>query len=75
MPEQITCHTFSSLGGAWEALLGYCKMDSVFLTPRWQRLWWEHFGVEEGLLLLSFQERSEERRVGKEGRSRGPPYH
>lgn len=56
MPEQITCHTFSSLGGAWEELLGYCKMDSVFLTPRWQRLWWEHFGVEEGLLLLSFQE-------------------
>ena len=46
MPEQITCHTFSSLGGAWEELLGYCKMDSVFLTPRWQRLWWEHFGVE-----------------------------
>jgi len=56
MPDQLTCHTFDSLDTSWEDLLCQSEMDTIFLTSGWQRLWWEHFGSEADLLLLSFHD-------------------
>ncbi len=47
---------FDSIRDAWEEVLPLCEADTVFLTPTWQQLWWDHFGDGLELLLLSVRE-------------------
>ena len=36
----------------WQDLLARSAVDTVFITPQWQRVWWEQFGGEGEMLLL-----------------------
>ena len=36
----------------WQDLLSACAMDTLFITHRWQRTWWEQFGDGAEMLLL-----------------------
>lgn len=53
---------FESLTLPWEQLLKGSSQNHVFLTPTWQRVWWEQFGDGWELLLASI--RSGEQLVG-----------
>lgn len=44
---------FESLTLPWERLLEDSSRNHVFLTPVWQRVWWEHLGRGGELLLVS----------------------
>jgi CelD/BcsL family acetyltransferase involved in cellulose biosynthesis len=59
MALQVTSHTFASLHQEWERLLPLCAADTIFLTPYWQRLWWETFGAGQSLLLLALHQSAE----------------
>lgn len=39
----------------WQELLATCTVDTLFLTPQWQRVWWEQFGDGAEMLLLGFK--------------------
>ena len=39
----------------WENLLTGSAMDTLFLTPQWQKVWWDQFGEGSEMLLLGFQ--------------------
>ena len=39
----------------WQKLLATCTVDTLFLTPQWQRVWWEQFGDGAEMLLLCFK--------------------
>lgn len=40
----------------WTRLLDLSKANTVFLTPEWQRMWWDHFGSGSQLVLLLLQD-------------------
>lgn len=54
---------FQELGGEWKALLAGSASDTPFLTPAFQRVWWEAFG-EEGTLHLVIVRADGEELVG-----------
>lgn len=43
---------FSRLSSEWRALLQRSAVDTIFLTPEFQRIWWEHFGGTGQLSVL-----------------------
>ena len=43
---------FSTLAEEWTALLQRSAVNTIFLTPQWQALWWEHFGAGRDLHVL-----------------------
>ena len=59
MPTQTTLHSFDSLEESWDALVSDCDAKAFFLSHDWQRLWWDSFGEGRELLLLAFQQASE----------------
>ena len=56
----IVTHTdvqgFVSLEREWKDLLKRSAIDTIFLTWQWQRLWWEFFGQEAGLSILTVRD-------------------
>ncbi len=44
---------FEELHEQWERILPYSAANSIFLTPHWQRIWWEEFGADSQLCLLA----------------------
>ena len=59
MSYSIEAEDFSSLETAWEELLSASTTSHIFFTPQWQRAWWQAFGDDNQLLLLSVQRDSE----------------
>lgn len=55
MSYSIEAGDFSSLETVWDELLSATTTGHVFFTPQWQRSWWQAFGSNSELLLLSFQ--------------------
>ncbi len=45
--------TFDGLAARWQHLLSLRSHPTVFDTPTWQRVWWEHFSGGASLKLLS----------------------
>jgi len=43
----------------WDELLSATTTGHIFFTPQWQRSWWQAFGSNSELLLLSFQQDAE----------------
>ena len=41
--------SFQDIRMEWEHLLSISPMNSIFLTPQWQEVWWESFGNGRGL--------------------------
>jgi len=50
---------FDKLAPEWTKLLAQSAADTIFLTPSFQRAWWETFG-EEGMLYLVAARKGEE---------------
>ncbi len=54
-----TTNNFSSVFNEWETLLPKCPANTIFLTPLWQKIWWEHFGEGYNLQIISVYKDSE----------------
>ena len=50
--------TFDSIWQEWEEILPTCSVDTIFLTPWWQKIWWNNFCLGKSLMLLSVREES-----------------
>ena len=59
MTVQVTSHSFGSIHEEWEGLLPSCAVNTLFITPLWQRLWWEVFNKDQEPLLLAFHQGAE----------------
>jgi len=59
MGYSIVPESFNSLEKAWRELLAACAANHIFLTPQWQRAWWQAFGNGRELLLLSVKRDTE----------------
>ena len=44
--------SFAEIHGDWQALLPQGALDTVFVTPQWQEVWWSEFGDGAEQLLL-----------------------
>ncbi|MBI4305067.1 MAG: GNAT family N-acetyltransferase [Chloroflexi bacterium] len=51
--------SFETLADRWEALLGETPGATPFLTPTWQKVWWDRFGTGAELRLVSFSKNGE----------------
>ncbi len=47
-----TADNFTELVEEWSSLLRHAAVDTLFLTPQWQEVWWRHFGTTLELCLL-----------------------
>ncbi len=52
MAISVRQQDFDQLSDHWERLLPQCSIDTIFLTPHWQRSWWQEFGGNAELCLL-----------------------
>lgn len=41
--------SFTEIRTEWESLLSISPVNSLFLTPYWQEVWWESFGATKGM--------------------------
>ena len=48
---RIERETFTGLGPRWEGLLERAAANNIFLSPDWQRLWWDSLADDEEMLL------------------------
>lgn len=53
MVYAIEPESFDNLEKAWRKLLAVCTTNHIFLTPQWQKAWWQTFGNASELVLLS----------------------
>jgi CelD/BcsL family acetyltransferase involved in cellulose biosynthesis len=53
MVYTIEPESFDGLEKAWRKLLSVCSTNHIFLTPQWQKAWWQTFGNGSELMLLS----------------------
>ena len=59
MPSSVEAGGFEETEAEWEELLGRSPSNTIFLTPWWQRVWWECFGGDSELMLLSLHDGGE----------------
>ena len=59
MDLSVKVEDFDSLESEWERLLPETAADTIFLTPTWQKVWWEHFGQDANLQILSIRQGDE----------------
>lgn len=59
MGYSIAMESFARLEKRWQQLLAASAANHIFLTPQWQRAWWQAFGSRCELLLLSAQRDTE----------------
>ena len=53
MAYSVQRESFDTIGGEWEDILSRTAANTIFITPWWQRLWWERYGGDARLELLS----------------------
>ena len=44
--------SFTDLAGPWQAFVEQSDRGSIFVTPRWQEVWWQQFGDGSELCLI-----------------------
>ena len=59
MPYSTKIESFDDVADEWEQMLPSCVTNNIFLTPLWQRTWWEQFGDGAELCLLTFRQGEE----------------
>ncbi len=52
-------NNFEEIRLEWEALLPHCSTNTIFLTPKWQSVWWKHFGAGFELCIITVQDENE----------------
>ena len=50
---EVKEETFDSIWNPWEDILPDCVTDTVFVTPWWQKTWWDNFGGSREPRILS----------------------
>lgn len=53
MAYSVQRESFDTIGGEWEDILSRTAANTIFITPWWQRLWWQRYGGDAHLELLS----------------------
>lgn len=53
MSYTVAAGTFESLRDSWKKLLPLSATNTLFVTPRWQELWWKHFSAGKEALMLA----------------------
>ena len=53
MPATVETTDFDQIEKQWEDLLPASITNTVFVTPWWQRIWWEHFGTDSQLRIFA----------------------
>lgn len=53
MPYRVASESFETVADPWTKLLGECATNTIFVTPQWQQLWWNHWGDGRELEILS----------------------
>ena len=71
MPSQVSSSYYGQGEFDYYAVTGFCRFDNVNLA----QIGWRQYLRERGNNDMAVDLRSEERRVGKECRSRWSPYH
>lgn len=59
MGLSVRVEDFDSLQSEWELLLPHTAANTIFITPLWQKLWWDHFGQSANLQILSVRQDDE----------------
>jgi CelD/BcsL family acetyltransferase involved in cellulose biosynthesis len=59
VPYSVSVGGFEETREGWEALLTSCPANTIFLTPWWQRVWWDCFGDSAELMVLTLSEDGE----------------
>ena len=62
MGVAVRAETFETIWSEWERILPSCVTNTVFITPWWQKVWWNNFGQGNRLWIQSV--RDGERVVG-----------
>ena len=52
MPTTVETAEFAQIDEQWEEVLPVSITNNVFVTPWWQRIWWEHFGTDSQLRIF-----------------------
>ena len=56
MGSIIQKETFESIWSEWEGILPSCSTDTIFVTPWWQKIWWDNFGEGNELQISSVRD-------------------
>jgi hypothetical protein len=59
MGYTIQEETFESIWDEWERILPSCSTNTVFVTPWWQKVWWNNFSADNELHILSIRDGDE----------------
>ncbi len=59
MSLSVQVEDFESLETEWQRLLPETAANTIFITPLWQKLWWQHFGQDANLHILSVRQDEE----------------
>ncbi len=46
MTSFMALESFQEIQPQWEGLLSVCPVDTLYLTPQWQEVWWNTYGEE-----------------------------
>ena len=57
MSSSVAVDDLEEIAEEWERLLPQCWTNTVFVTPSWQRVWWQSFGDGAEPLILSVRDR------------------
>lgn len=55
-PSAVLFEGLEAAKAEWGRLLDLSPASTVFLTPEWQQVWWDHFGGAYELFILSLQD-------------------
>jgi len=59
MRYKVKTETFDSIAGYWRDPRSQLKWDCIFVLPNWLRSWWQSFGADDDLCLLSVRDNDE----------------
>ncbi|MEE8465404.1 MAG: hypothetical protein V3S68_02935, partial [Dehalococcoidia bacterium] len=46
--------SFQDIQSEWESVLQESSVDTLFLTPQWQKVWWDTFGGDRTMVGFTY---------------------
>ena len=59
MDYSVREESFETVEEEWERILPQCPANTIFVTPWWQKTWWNHFGGDSEMRILSVRKGEE----------------